>query len=173
MTSGFRQDLPNMKLRVFDAPSPPSLSREGRGEFFRIPNPQSRLFQSRRPIKPFQHGIDLKQPPPLTLVFRHQNAVFHQRVYSGQRSGAWSIREKSLPKSGQDLGVSQAKLRVRTKTDKSQCAGIRLAVDQHEIGFHVAISMVFPVADQRMIAMPRFQREIGQQRGQDSVKVGI
>jgi hypothetical protein len=40
---------------------------------------------------------------------------------------------------------------------------IRFSVDQHQVGFDVAITMVFPVAGQRMIALPFRQRRIGSQ----------
>lgn len=59
---------------------------------------------------------------------------------------------------------SQAKFGVRTEADQAQSVGIRLLVDQHQIGFDVAVSMIVPIAAQRVIAVVRLERKVGNEQ---------
>ena len=49
---------------------------------------------------------------------------------------------------------------MRAKPNELQCLGVGLSIDQHQIGFDVAIPMVFQVASECMVAVPWLQRLI-------------
>lgn len=53
--------------------------------------------------------------------------------------------------------VLQAKLAMRAKPNELQCLSVWLSINQHQVGLDVAISMVVPVASQRMVAVPGLQ----------------
>lgn len=60
--------------------------------------------------------------------------------------------------------ISQAEFGVRAEPHQAQRVGVRLLVNQHQVGFNVAISVILPVPGQRMIAVPRFQRLVAGKR---------
>ena len=47
-----------------------------------------------------------------------------------------------------------------TEPDEAQSVRIGFMVDQHQVRLHVAITVVLPVAGERMVAVSRFQRAI-------------
>ena len=49
---------------------------------------------------------------------------------------------------------------MQPEPNQAERAGVGLLVDQHEIGFHVAIAVVPPLAAQPMIVMPGLQRTV-------------
>jgi hypothetical protein len=61
----------------------------------------------------------------------------------------------------------KTKFAVRAKTDKLQGAGVRLAVDENEIGPYVAIAVILPVPGQGMVAKPLRQLLVGRKRNQN------
>ena len=50
---------------------------------------------------------------------------------------------------------------MRTETDKLQRFGIRLAVDEDQVGPDMAISAIAPLSAKGMIAVARRQRDVG------------
>ena len=56
-----------------------------------------------------------------------------------------------------------AQVGVRSKPDELQCFIVRLAIDQDEVGPHVAIPMANPITAQRMVTPGGFQGLIGRQ----------
>jgi len=67
--------------------------------------------------------------------------------------------------------MSKSKFAMRTETHKLQHCVIRFSVDQHQVGFDVAVTVVFPVAGQRMVAMLLGQRLVVGQRLHDRHEV--
>ena len=49
---------------------------------------------------------------------------------------------------------------MRTEPDKAQSVIVWLLVDQHQVGFDVAIPMILPVAGQHVVAMTWCKRLI-------------
>jgi len=45
---------------------------------------------------------------------------------------------------------------MRAKPNELQCLGIGFPIDQHQVGFDVAVPMVFPVASKCMVEVPMF-----------------
>ena len=62
---------------------------------------------------------------------------------------------------------------MRTQPHKSQNVGIGLLIDQNEVRLHMAVTVIFPVASQGVIAVTWLQRFINQQGRQHGVKVGL
>ncbi len=62
---------------------------------------------------------------------------------------------------------------MRTETHKLQDLGIWFSVDQYEIGFNMAIAVVFPGAGKRMIAVFFGQGLVGGQNHNDRQQVLI
>lgn len=56
---------------------------------------------------------------------------------------------------------SQPKLAVRTQTHQIKLLVVRLAVDQHQIGLDVTVSVILPLPGQTMVAIALWQRLIG------------
>jgi hypothetical protein len=54
----------------------------------------------------------------------------------------------------------QTQLKMRAEPHELQAIVCRLAVDQHQVGFDVAIAVIFPVAGEDMIPMAGFKRLI-------------
>ena len=71
------------------------------------------------------------------------------------------------------LQPSQPQFTVRAQAHQTQRVGIRLWVDQHQIGLGVAIPVIFPVAGQGVVAVARLWRLVVQQGRRDGVKVVI
>ncbi len=46
---------------------------------------------------------------------------------------------------------------MRAKSNELQCLGVGLSIDQHQVGFDVAIPMIFPIASECMVAVPWVQ----------------
>ena len=53
------------------------------------------------------------------------------------------------------------------EANKPQRIGAVILVDQHQVGLHVAITVIFPLAAQCMVMLSRFQRLVIGQRDQD------
>ena len=49
---------------------------------------------------------------------------------------------------------------MRTESHELERVGVRLPIDQHEIGPNVAIAVIALLANERMIEMPAWQRFI-------------
>jgi hypothetical protein len=62
---------------------------------------------------------------------------------------------------------------MRATPDKLQRVVVWLPVDQHKIGLHVAIPIVFPVTSQRVTVESRIKRLIGSQRNQHRQQIGL
>ena len=56
---------------------------------------------------------------------------------------------------------------MRSQADELQSAGVWRAVNQYQIRFNVAISMVVPLANQRMVMVTRFKRLIFRKSAHD------
>ncbi len=67
--------------------------------------------------------------------------------------------------------MSKSKFAMRAETHKLQHCVIRFSVDQHQVGLDVAVTVVFPVAGQRMVAMPLGQWLVVGQRLHDRHEV--
>jgi hypothetical protein len=67
--------------------------------------------------------------------------------------------------SGGAVGV-KAQARCATQPYQSQGVLIRLLIDQHQVRFDVAVTVVFPVPSQGVVTVARLKRLIGCQSGQ-------
>ena len=69
---------------------------------------------------------------------------------------------------------SQFKFGVRTKAHEAQRVGVRLHVEQHEVGFDVAVAVVAPVAGEGVVAVVQGgQSGVGGEEGERSAEVAI
>ena len=59
------------------------------------------------------------------------------------------------------------------KTYQIKMVVIRLAVEQYQIGTNVAVAMILPWSDQRMIVIAPRKNPVGRQSGYDVPEVGI
>lgn len=69
--------------------------------------------------------------------------------------------------------TSQAEFTMRTETHKFQDLGIWFSVDQHEIGFDMAIAVIFPGTGKCMITVLFRQGLVGGQNHNDRQQVLI
>ena len=69
--------------------------------------------------------------------------------------------------------TSTKKLTVRAKPRKSECVGIRLAIDQQQVGLNVTFTVTSPIAAQVMVAISGIEWLVGRQRYKDWLKLTI
>ncbi len=62
---------------------------------------------------------------------------------------------------------------MRTKTYQIECILIRYPVDEHQIGFVMAIPVISPFSDQGMVMMARRQRLVVGEHGYDLQQIVI
>lgn len=67
----------------------------------------------------------------------------------------------------------QSKFAMRAKPNDLQRLGVGLSIDQHQVGFDVAIPMVVPVASKCMVPVPRFKGLIICESPKDRLQVSI
>ena len=67
----------------------------------------------------------------------------------------------------------QAKLAVRSDADELQYRVVRLSIDQHQIWLDVAISVILPIASQRVVAVLLGQCLVIRQNRDDGDKIAL
>lgn len=93
---------------------------------------------------------------------------FQSRVWRAQRGGWRCLASMYFNRTG-----STEKLAVRAKPRQSQSVGIRLAVDQQQVGLDVAFTVACPIAAQVMVAVFGIKRLVSRQRHENGHQLAI
>ena len=78
-----------------------------------------------------------------------------------------------MQSSGCERQQSQTQLRMRPEADQPQCVDVGLLVDQHQVRPHMAVTVIGPLAAQRMVVVPVLKWNILGQCFEDRYQAGI